>query len=352
MHFISRVKDNENNVTKYLHTYQPSGTGDFITSEDFSGGSALYTSGNDVYLIGLSNGRVFVDKTEGGTNNFQRVYQATSGKTFDHGVVNIKDGKVYYYLMEDTSGSAMPLYLQIIDLGIIPQDPLAANNFTIETIGETCADKDNGKLIITGNATHDYTTTINGVAYDFTKELTIEDLTPGTYDFCIDVVGENYSHCYEVTIAGGASLSGKIEVVKKSASVSVTSGTGPYKVFINGIELFETNQTSFSIGVNHGDEIRVESKEACQGLMAKTINLLEDIKAYPNPTSGLFELYIPNTIEAIELEVYNIHSQLITSKVYPVQGGKVQLNLENKPKGIYFVKVISEKPVFIKLIKK
>ncbi|TWO34519.1 T9SS type A sorting domain-containing protein [Seonamhaeicola sediminis] len=352
VHFISRVRDNENNVTKYLHTYQPSGTGDFITSEDFSGGSALYTSGNDVYLIGLNNGRVFVDKTAGGTNNFQRVYEATTGRTFDHGVVNIKDGKVYYYLMEDTSGSAMPLYLQIIDLGIVPQDPLAANNFTIQAVGETCADKNNGKLIITGHATHDYATTINGVDYNFTKELTIEDVTPGTYDFCIDVVGENYSHCYEVTIEGGVSMTGKISVVKQSASVSVTSGAGPYKVYKNGVELFETTQTNFTIAVDHGDEIQVKSKAACQGLMSKTINLLEDIKAYPNPSSGVFELYIPSGMETIDLEVYNIHSQLISTNTSKVNGGKVHLDISDKPRGIYFVKINSKKPVFIKLIKK
>ena len=118
VHIISRVRDNQFNTTKYLHTYKPSGATEFITSEDFSGGSALYTSGGDVFLIGLSNGRVYIEKAEGGTNNFSRVYQATSGRKFDHGVVHIKDGKVYYYLMEDKSGNAQPLYLQIIDLDV------------------------------------------------------------------------------------------------------------------------------------------------------------------------------------------------------------------------------------------
>ena len=135
LHIISRVKDNENNVTKFLHTYKPSGAADFITSEDFSGGSALYTAGNDVFIVGLKNGRVFVDKTEGGTNNFQRVYEATTGRTFDHGVVHIADGKVYYYLMENSSGSAQPLYLQIIDLGIT-QDPFRVT-LTNPSTGET-----------------------------------------------------------------------------------------------------------------------------------------------------------------------------------------------------------------------
>lgn len=119
VHIINEVRDLDNNVTKSLHTYKPAGATDFITSEDFEGGSAIYTSGNSVFIIGLnSSKRIFVDRAEGGTNNFTRVYEATSGRQFDHGVVHINDGKVYYYLMEDRSGSAQPLYLQIIDLDI------------------------------------------------------------------------------------------------------------------------------------------------------------------------------------------------------------------------------------------
>ena len=117
-HIISRVKDNQFNVTKNLHTYRPAGATDFITTENFSGAEAIYTSGDDVFIIGLSSGRVKVQKTEGGTNNFTTVYQATTGKTFDHGQVHIADGKLYYYMMENASGSAQPLYLQIIDLDI------------------------------------------------------------------------------------------------------------------------------------------------------------------------------------------------------------------------------------------
>ncbi|CAN0352043.1 unnamed protein product, partial [Ectocarpus sp. 4 AP-2014] len=126
VHIISKVKDNQNNVTKYLHTYKPSGASDFITTEDFAGGTSIYTAGNDVFIIGLKNNRIFVQKTEGGTNNFQTVYQATSGKTFDHGRVHIANGKLYYYLMEKKTGNAQPLYLQIIDLGIV-EDPFRVN---------------------------------------------------------------------------------------------------------------------------------------------------------------------------------------------------------------------------------
>ncbi len=135
VHIISKVRDDQYNVTKYLHTYKPAGATDFITSEDFAGGTSIYTSGDSVFIIGLKNNRVFIQKTEGGTNNFTTVYQPTSGRTFDHGRVHIKDGKLYYYLMENASGNAQPLYLQIIDLGII-LDPFRIS-LTSPSDGET-----------------------------------------------------------------------------------------------------------------------------------------------------------------------------------------------------------------------
>lgn len=125
VHLIGRVKDDEHNVTKYVHSYQSGGTGNFVTTTNFSGGQAIYTAGDNVYLIGLnSSGRVKVEKALGGTNAFTTVYEATSGLQFTHGRVHIADGKLHYYLMENVStGSARPLYLQVIDLDIQPTQP-------------------------------------------------------------------------------------------------------------------------------------------------------------------------------------------------------------------------------------
>ncbi|MFK8058619.1 MAG: BNR-4 repeat-containing protein [Polaribacter sp.] len=352
VHIISKVKDNQNNVTKSLHTYKPRGATEFITSEDFTGGSAIYTSGNSVYLIGLnSSGKVFIQKAEGGTNDFTTVYSAASGKTFNHGRVYINDGKLHYYLMEKKTGSAQPLYLQIIDLDIVPIDPLATDNFKIQSFGETCTGMDNGKVVISGNAIQDYIATINGKNYEFDKDKTIEDLPPGDYDLSIEVVGKNFKHHYQLNIEKAVTLSGKISVDKKSAQILVESGEAPYKVIKNGVQILETYQTNFFVDVNHGDNIQIKSKTSCQGELVKKIDLLEDINAYPNPTSGIFELFIPKEIKTINLEIYNIRSQLIDSKTYAVKSGRVQLNIADKPEGVYFVKVNSNKPTFIKVIK-
>ena len=123
VHIISRVKDNENNVTKHIHSYKPNGATDFIVSTNFRGAQSLYTFGNYVYIIGLNSaGRPFVERAEGGTNFFTKVYEQTSGKRFSKGKVHISNGKLYYYLLENNTANntttTRTTYLQIIDLDV------------------------------------------------------------------------------------------------------------------------------------------------------------------------------------------------------------------------------------------
>ncbi|WP_111979628.1 BNR-4 repeat-containing protein [Algibacillus agarilyticus] len=115
-HFVSQIRDQEFNVIKNLHTYRKVGDKKF-TTEAYNGGNQLYTSGNNVYVIGLKNGRVNIVLTKGGTSDFKQVYQHQAGPKFDKGVVNVADGKVYYYLKQaEGTGDKRKLYLQVFDL--------------------------------------------------------------------------------------------------------------------------------------------------------------------------------------------------------------------------------------------
>ncbi|MFC2110020.1 Ig-like domain-containing protein [Bacteroidota bacterium] len=78
---------------------------------------------------------------------------------------------------------------------------------------------------------------------------------------------------------------------------------------------------------------------------------LNSIKAYPNPTSGEFHITVPSYLSNIKLEVYNIQGQRLSSTIQKVNNGRVSLDLGTSEKGIYFVKVNVEKPVFVKVIK-
>ena len=230
--------------------------------------------------------------------------------------------------------------------------PVESNNFTIETIGETCIGKENGIISIKAKLDRDYTVTLNGNATNFTSTTTLENLSPGTYEFCITILGDSFKQCYQAIIEGGTSLTGKINIEKQKAVISIEDGTAPYTVLRNGQTVLETYQSNFSVDVTHDDDIQIKTKSSCQGKLVKRINLLENIKAYPNPSNGLFDIFIPSDLESIHLEVYNIQSQIISSKVYPVHSGVISLNISENPNGIYFVKVNLEQPVFVKLIKK
>ncbi|MFZ3275101.1 MAG: alpha-amylase family glycosyl hydrolase [Lutibacter sp.] len=233
-----------------------------------------------------------------------------------------------------------------------PLFTLPANNFTVEVISETCPGKNNGQIKITAVTALNYTTTINNVALNFTSTTaTSTNLAPGTYNFCIGVSGQTYSQCYVVQVATGTTVSAKSNVVSGKASVEIEKGTAPFTVFVNGQEQFETSAPIFSVEVKSGDILEVKTAVSCEGIYSKTIDAIDGVFAYPNPTNGAFEITIPNSLTEVVIEIYSILSQLISVKTYPVVYGKVQLSLENKPTGLYFAKVNLAEPITIKIIK-
>lgn len=228
---------------------------------------------------------------------------------------------------------------------------LPENNFTIEIVSETCPDKNNGQILIAANETHNYTTIINGVASSFTTNLTVTDLAPGTYNFCIAIDGETFEQCFVVEILEGTTVSGKASVASGKAAVEILEGTAPFTIYVNGKEAFKTNATMFNVAVKQGDFMEVKTAIACEGVYAKAIRLFDEVIAYPNPTSGWFDIALPATDENVLIEVYSIHSQLISMQKQSPINGKVPLSLAQQPAGIYIVKVYLEKPVVLKVIK-
>ena len=229
---------------------------------------------------------------------------------------------------------------------------LPANNFSIEAVGESCPDKNNGKISITAQATHNYVATINGVNHNFANNsLSVSNLSPGTYNVCIKITGVIYEQCFTITIAEGKTVSGKSSVISNKASITIDKGTAPYNVLVNGINVLNTESPSFTFDVRHGDLVEVKTAVLCEGVFSKSIDLFENIKAYPNPTKGVFEITLPLSLKEVVIELYSVGSQLLSKGTYQVVNGKVQLNLENKPTGIYVVKIYLDTPVSLTIIK-
>lgn len=230
---------------------------------------------------------------------------------------------------------------------------LPEDNFTITQVGETCPNKNNGQLVMVAKASHSYVATINNVVKNFTNNsLIISDLAPGVYPVCITIQGKTFEQCYSIEIPKSNAITGKTVTTSDKVLVEVQSGTAPYQVVVNGVVQFETNKTNFDVKVASGDLLEVKTAKDCEGVLAKTITLFDIVKAFPNPTTGQFDVYLPTNDTTVAIGIYTADAKLISISNYHIENGKVRLNIENQPSGIYFVKIKSNPEEVVQIIKK
>ena len=280
-------------------------------------------------------------------NNIQW-YTASTGGSILPSTTLLENGKTYYATQtvngcESTERLAVKVNLDY-------------NNFSIESKSETCSGKNNGEINITSTQNYSYVAKINGTNYNFTNnKLSVSGLAPGTYSVCITIPGKTFEQCYNVIIGKGGSLTGKISTSKNAVSVSISEGTAPYSVYVNGKESLSTNNKDFALDAIQGDFVEVKTAVACEGVLSKMITdpiTFGTATAYPNPTRGEVYLKIPGTEKDVEVEVYSMDSKLILRQKFSVIGGQVKLDLTRERDGIYIAKILLAEPVSIKIIKK
>ncbi|WP_431243663.1 T9SS type A sorting domain-containing protein [Flavobacterium sp. P21] len=233
---------------------------------------------------------------------------------------------------------------------------LPADNFSVESKSESCSNENNGEINITAKSTQNYTAVINSKNYDFTNNsLKVSGLAPGTYSVSITVAGRTFEQNFTITIAKATTITGKSVVTDKKVNVEIIDGTAPFTVFVDGQAQFQTNESNFSLDLEKGGLLEVATSKACEGVYSKkvaTLDLYGTLATYPNPTTGSFEIEIPTKDKEVTIELYNFGGQLVSARNYTIENGKVLLNLENQPSGIYAAKIYFETPEYIKIIKK
>ena len=231
---------------------------------------------------------------------------------------------------------------------------LPSDNFTVEAKSETCANKKNGQISISALQSYSYVAKINNVNYNFVNNsLTVSDLSPGTYSVCIGIPGKTFEQCFSVTINAGGSLTGKSTLTSDKLAIEIAQGTAPYQVMLNGITQFETNEMAFSVEVQNGDVLEVLSAVPCEGIFTQNITgNLTDAVAYPNPVQDVLTIAVPTTKKEVNIAIYAMNGQLISSEDYAVKNQKVELHLGKLASAVYVAKVGAENPVSLTIIKK
>ncbi|MCI9844581.1 T9SS type A sorting domain-containing protein [Flavobacterium pectinovorum] len=230
---------------------------------------------------------------------------------------------------------------------------LPANNFTVLTKGESCPGENNGEITITATQAFAYAANVNGQSKTFTNNaLNLSGLTPGNYTITITIPGELFEQNFNLTIAKATAITGKSSVASKNVHVEITDGTAPYVVFVDGIEQFQTSVSSFSIPAEGSRLLEVKTAKDCEGTYRENIADLDmAVSAYPNPTSGIFEIELPLTYKEVSIEINSLDGRLVSNKKYSIENGTAQLTLENQPGGVYIAKIHLGRVKTMKIIK-
>ncbi|BFP42030.1 hypothetical protein FGF1_28750 [Flavobacteriaceae bacterium GF1] len=264
------------------------------------------------------------------------------------------------YNVRDKAGNAADQRTRVV---LVETDctllELTANNFQILVSDETCSGKENGSIHIQATTALDYTVSIADTDDSFRSELLVDGLAPGAYTLCIGLEGvADCEQCFEATIMPGMVLEGTSAVVRNSiaraqVSVSMISGTAPYKVFVNGHYQATYGTPDFMVDAVDGDQVKVTSSLPCEGTFSVPVELQGQVSAFPNPVTSELTVTLPSGMDHCALSVHQMNGALVFQEVYDTTSGYVQISMEGLPSGMYLLKVQDKKnPITFKIVKK
>jgi len=126
-----------------------------------------------------------------------------------------------------------------------------------------------------------------------------------------------------------------------------SDGSGTEEVFaFNDVDISSISETAYMAFKYYSDanptRWTVDSFEVTAvetTLAVHDFGIDKEITIYPNPSNGVFKIAMPMIQNEVTVEVYTIQSQLISRKHYTVNSGEVEINIDDKPTGLYIVQV-------------
>jgi len=223
---------------------------------------------------------------------------------------------------------------------------LPQNNFSVSVESLSCIGENDGSISITvEDEDLNYTLRVNGenpVNFNSSDgyQQTLSNLSPGIYQLCFTVEGESgYNQCFDINITEPAPLSASSKVNKSKKSISFSlDGSDRYIIVHNGVErVFDISNPEIQLkkGVNF---IEVKTDKLCQGTYTEEVFISEKVEFYPNPTIDVVNLFIHGKDKTVDLKIVDRDGNIIGTSCRDIQSNrKIQVNLEQYPKGVYLI---------------
>lgn len=266
------------------------------------------------------------------------------------GVLNDRD------LCDDTPPGA------VVDIDGCEVFSLPPNNFSIQTLDESCISEDNGQILISAAETLSYDAVLSQGGsslknQNFEQEASFNGLPAGTYELCIEVTGQSdYEACYTLEISEPEALSVSAKVVSLTSQINLElDGAKKYLIYLND-KLYQTSDSRINLPLETDvTQLRVVSELDCQGEFKQRINLSSTPLVSPNPIeSGNLEVLLPDSeITSVDVALHSLGGQQLISRNAPLINGKLILNMDMYPNGIYLLNIKQGDQLYnYKIIKK
>jgi uncharacterized repeat protein (TIGR03803 family) len=164
------------------------------------------------------------------------------------------------------------------------------------------------------------------------------------------------TYLYGITIGGGSYDQGEIYRINPDGSgdtvlysIDTTNDCTPQGGLIKiGSYFYGTG----SLGGTHNGGVIFKYGDTITGI--NELTNANEVRVYPNPFDGKFTIESSVVSGQSSVEIYNVLGEQIAKSQWPLANSRMQIDLSDKPTGIYFYRIISEKGDFIasgKLIK-
>ncbi|WP_304621896.1 reprolysin-like metallopeptidase [Robertkochia aurantiaca] len=229
-----------------------------------------------------------------------------------------------------------------VDVTGCPVFSLANDNFSIQTIGVSCRNNNDGSVIIEADQTFNYTATLTGAGGEqisgFTSGTTFDNLSPGSYSLCITLQEQpDYAQCYEVIIdqPEALSVSQKIDESEKTIELNLQGGE-LYTIRLNGLTT-QTRDSELTLSLKEGlNSLKVSTDKSCQGVIEKTFIIGTQLSVFPNPATDLITLSGKELSNATGFSVYDLNGRLVlTGKPVITTSNTWKIDLSSIPSGMY-----------------
>lgn len=319
-------------------------TGYFSQTADFDPGIGTYTltpSGgftNEIFIskVDFSGNFIWAKQLGGSTSDEGlsiAVDQANNILTtgFFNSTADFDPGVSTYTL---ASGGQKDIFISKLD---------AAGNFLWANKTGSFFD-DEGQSIATDAIGNVYTTGYFRFSPDFDPGTSTYSLTATLEDAFITKFSSIGNFLWAAQLGGPTSLYERGYGVKCDPSGNVHT-TG----FYYGTVDFDPTPATYTLNATNENIFVHKMSQSPAGI--DEINLNGEINLYPNPTSGEFIISTENITKDSNIEIYNSLGQIVLVK--QIGQNKTLININDKPAGIYFVKLISKSklPCFSKIIK-